>query len=188
MGRPLLDPDHTLRTARCLLRRPAMSDAQAMFEALGPGRVPEHSPFSLIESIADVEAQLERHAGRWLSDHGVTFAITDGRDGRFLGETSVFRQTDRWMLGYWIAVDAWGRGLATEAARALVDLVFDVLEAEHVWAGTVVENPASARVLQKLGFVQREEPIEPYAFADRRFEAVGWDLTRAAWRSGRPQD
>ena len=180
--RPLLEPDHTLRTERCLLRRPALSDAEGMFGALGRGRFPEHSPFSQITSVTEAATQLERHAGRWLSDHALTFAITDARDGRFLGETSVFRQTNAWMLGYWIGIDDWGRGLATEAASAIVDLAFDVLEAEHLWAGTVVVNPTSARVLEKLGFVRRAEPIEPYAFADRSFEAVGWDLSREAWR------
>ena len=54
-------------------------------------------------------------------------------------------------LGYWIARSFWGRGIATEAGRALVDIARTLglgqLEASHF-----IDNPASARVLDKLGF------------------------------------
>ena len=54
-------------------------------------------------------------------------------------------------LGYWIARDCWGRGYATEACTALVDIARTLglpsLEGSHF-----VDNPASARVLEKLGF------------------------------------
>jgi RimJ/RimL family protein N-acetyltransferase len=54
-------------------------------------------------------------------------------------------------LGYWIARPFWGRGLATEAGTALVDIARTLglpsLEASHF-----VDNPASGRVLEKLGF------------------------------------
>ena len=54
-------------------------------------------------------------------------------------------------LGYWIARASWGRGYATEACTALVEIARTLglpsLEASHF-----VDNPASARVLEKLGF------------------------------------
>jgi RimJ/RimL family protein N-acetyltransferase len=54
-------------------------------------------------------------------------------------------------MGYWIARPFWGRGLATEACRALIDiartLALPSLEASHF-----IDNPASGRVLEKLGF------------------------------------
>jgi len=54
-------------------------------------------------------------------------------------------------MGYWIARSHWGRGLATEACTALIDIARTLglarLEASHF-----VDNPASARVLEKLGF------------------------------------
>ena len=54
-------------------------------------------------------------------------------------------------MGYWIAPPFWGRGYATEACEALIDIArtlgLDSLEASHF-----IDNPASARVLDKLGF------------------------------------
>lgn len=55
-------------------------------------------------------------------------------------------------LGYWIRSDEWGRGYATEAARAVVALARDSLRLPRIQAGHFTDNPASGRVLQKLGF------------------------------------
>lgn len=55
-------------------------------------------------------------------------------------------------LGYWLAPDAWGRGYATEAGRAMVDIARHALGFRRLSSGHFVDNPASGRVLQKLGF------------------------------------
>lgn len=55
-------------------------------------------------------------------------------------------------LGYWIARPYWGRGYATEAGRALLAIARDTLRLEGVHAGHFLDNPASGRVLEKLGF------------------------------------
>lgn len=54
-------------------------------------------------------------------------------------------------LGYWISPDAWNRGYATEAARAVLDMA-PALRIRRITARPMVDNPASGRVLQKLGF------------------------------------
>ena len=54
-------------------------------------------------------------------------------------------------LGYWIAEDHWGRGYATEAARAALDIA-KTLGWSRIEAGHYLDNPASGRVLEKLGF------------------------------------
>ena len=55
-------------------------------------------------------------------------------------------------LGYWIGVAHWGRGYATEAARALIDHAFGELGCERLSSRARVSNPASRRVLEKCGF------------------------------------
>lgn len=56
-------------------------------------------------------------------------------------------------LGYWLTPDAWGRGYCTEAGRAILATVRDTLRVERVVSGHWVDNPASGRVLTRLGFV-----------------------------------
>lgn len=55
-------------------------------------------------------------------------------------------------LGYWLAPDAWGRGYATEAGRAVVDIARYALGLKRLVSGHFTDNPASGRVLAKLGF------------------------------------
>lgn len=55
-------------------------------------------------------------------------------------------------FGYWLTPDAWGRGYATEAGRAVLAIARDALGVRHVHACHYVDNPASGRVLRKLGF------------------------------------
>ncbi len=59
-------------------------------------------------------------------------------------------------LGYWIARDHWGHGYATEAGRGALE-VARALGHERVLAGHYVDNPASGRVLRKLGFRETGE-------------------------------
>lgn len=54
-------------------------------------------------------------------------------------------------LGYWLGVPYWNKGYATEAARAVVEYGFKVLRLNRIQARHMTNNPASGRVLQKLG-------------------------------------
>jgi RimJ/RimL family protein N-acetyltransferase len=55
-------------------------------------------------------------------------------------------------FGYWIARPFWGRGIATEAGRAMIAAARGSMRLERLVAGHFVDNPASGRVLAKLGF------------------------------------
>ena len=61
-------------------------------------------------------------------------------------------QEGEFELGYWVARPWWGRGIATEAGRALIANARDSLRLKRLVAGHFTDNPASGRVLQKLGF------------------------------------
>ncbi|MGK6321245.1 GNAT family N-acetyltransferase [Sphingomonas sp. DT-204] len=55
-------------------------------------------------------------------------------------------------IGYWLTPDAWGRGYATEAGKAMLGIARYGLGVRHLVSGHFVDNPASGRVLRKLGF------------------------------------
>jgi RimJ/RimL family protein N-acetyltransferase len=61
------------------------------------------------------------------------------------------RETGIGELGYWIGVPYWGRGYATEAAGAVVRYGFDTLALTRIAARAFCRNPASSRVLRKIG-------------------------------------
>jgi ribosomal-protein-alanine N-acetyltransferase len=57
-------------------------------------------------------------------------------------------------IGYWLAEPYWGRGIVTDAVRAIVPLAFDRYDLVRIQAGIFSNNPASMRVLEKCGFVR----------------------------------
>jgi ribosomal-protein-alanine N-acetyltransferase len=147
-----------LPTVRLLLRPFALSDAPAVQKLAGDRRIADTTlniPHPYPDGAA--ESWIATHAPAWQHGVGVSYAITHVDDGRLLGAVGLVIQPAQAVaeLGYWIAVDAWGKGYATEAATALCDLAFMELAVHRMQARHLVRNPASGRVMQKLG-MQRE--------------------------------
>ena len=68
-------------------------------------------------------------------------------------------------LGYWVAPEAWKRGVATEAGQAVIDWLAARGQADEIISGHFADNPASGRVLHKLGF--EETGMSPVFCAGR---------------------
>lgn len=69
-----------------------------------------------------------------------------------------------WELGYWLAMSAWGRGIATEAGAAMIADA-RIRGIERLIAGHFSDNPASARVLTKLGFAYSDGGAGTFMFS-----------------------
>jgi len=100
------------------------------------------------------------------------FVVTlPGEKGAPIVGTVGFKHADGGLeFGYWIARDHWGRGYATEAGRGALE-VARALGRSRVLAGHYVDNPASGRVLRKLGFRETGE-VRPTFCAARGGELV----------------
>jgi RimJ/RimL family protein N-acetyltransferase len=83
-------------------------------------------------------------------------------------------------LGFALARAAWGRGIATEAARALIDHAFETLDVPELEAFTHPDNAASGAVLRKAGMSEKGLATGPYGDVDRRFA-----IAREEWRPAR---
>lgn len=83
-----------------------------------------------------------------------SFLIFDRAKGSagLIGGVGIHDQDGLPEIGYWIASSHWGRGYATEAARAVVQLARHTLRIPRLVSGHFVDNPASGRVLRKIGF------------------------------------
>lgn len=85
------------------------------------------------------------------------FAVREAPGGPLVGMVSlraIDREHEEAELSFWIGHPFWGRGYATEAAGAAVDRAFDTLGINRIVAHHMVRNPASGRVLARLGFRQ----------------------------------
>jgi RimJ/RimL family protein N-acetyltransferase len=83
---------------------------------------------------------------------GSAVSLAIARDGRLVGNISIFGMPFRSELGYWLGRTHWGHGFATEAGGALLACAFDALKLPLVHCAAFLDNPASFRVQMKLGF------------------------------------
>ena len=140
------------RTPRLLLRPGWAEDAAALARALADLAVVRHlSTAPWPYRLADAEAHLAAPRDPVLPSL-LVFARTAGAP-QLVGSCGLGRRASgRVEFGYWIARPFWGRGYATEAGAALLDIAATLglarLDASHF-----LDNPASGRVLEKLGFV-----------------------------------
>ncbi|KUO53931.1 MAG: GNAT family acetyltransferase [Sphingomonadales bacterium BRH_c42] len=90
------------------------------------------------------------------------FLITRVGDAALVGCIGIDRKGPDIELGYWIARQHWGRGYATEAGRAVLE-ISTMLGHRRLVASHFLDNPASGRVLQKLGFEATGRVVSRYS-------------------------
>jgi ribosomal-protein-alanine N-acetyltransferase len=189
---PLLPLTTQLTTERLVLRAARPGDVPALryaarknLEHLRPwtARPPVGEDLT---SLTAVSNDVLRTRKAWKRGEGHTFWMFDsGSDERVLGRvqlSSVVRGAfHNAYLGYWCDAEHQGRGLATEAVRAVIGCAFELLELHRVQAAVMPRNAASLRVVEKLGF-RHEGRAERYlriagSWEDHEIFAV----TREEW-------
>ena len=141
-----------LQTERLLLRPPAAADISRFVPLLNDFEVAKNLtsvPFPYSED--DGCAWVVRAAGERVRGESYPFVLIDKTKDAFVGMCSVHPHLD-FMIGYWIGKPHWGRGYATEAGRRVAEFAFDELGARKLTANWMFDNPASGRVLEKIGF------------------------------------
>jgi RimJ/RimL family protein N-acetyltransferase len=114
----------------------------------------------------------------------VRLLIDRASDGGFVGWCSLSRWNPDHLsaaLGYCLDRPAWGQGFATEAARALLQWAFAALDLNRVQAETDTRNLASARVLEKLGFVREGTLREDCVVDGEVSDSWVYGLLRRDW-------
>jgi RimJ/RimL family protein N-acetyltransferase len=146
------------RTERLLLRPSWPEDASAIYAAVADEAIVRnlaHAPWPYTACDAAQFAELEH------SEHYPNFILMLRTDGapKLIGSCGLAERDGEVELGYWIARDHWGQGFAAEAAKAVVG-VAKALGHKKLVAGHYIDNPASGRVLRKVGFrpLDRIEP------------------------------
>ncbi|RST31360.1 N-acetyltransferase [Sphingomonas ginkgonis] len=140
------------RTERLLLRPGWIEDAPALAAAIADERIVRNlSAAPWPYRLADAEAFLSAPRDPVLPSFLVFVRTTAAPE--LIGSCALVRRPSGAVeLGYWIGRAHWGRGYATEAGRALIEIA-RALGLRRLEAAHFVDNPASGRVLEKLGFV-----------------------------------
>lgn len=139
---------------RSVLRPPVPADAEPMARYAANRAVSRNLldrfpyPYGLTDAQEFITTTAERQPPQ-------AFGIIV--DGHLVGTIGLEPATDvhrRSMeIGYWLGEPYWGRGIASEAVVAVTEYAFEAFGINRLWAGVFAWNPASARVLEKAGYV-----------------------------------
>jgi RimJ/RimL family protein N-acetyltransferase len=170
-----------IETERLMLRGPTLADAKAIAHLANDRRVGENTrclpyPYTHDHAIEFVRGTAETRRGPvFLIEHHHTPVGVVGID---------WREAEAPELGYWLGVDHWGRGFATEAARAAIDFTFEEFgDIDRLYAGARVSNPGSRNILEKCGFQWCGVELHRFAALGSSTPVDRFRLTRSVWSS-----
>jgi RimJ/RimL family protein N-acetyltransferase len=165
-------PDQpTLTTPRLVLRSLALSDAPRVEELVSDADVASTTaniphPYQ----AGGARTYIENHLAGSSATGEIVWAITE-RTAGLIGAIGLRHEASQMKaeLGYWIGKPWWRQGYATEAGRAAIEYGFLGLGLNRIFAHHMVRNPASGRVLEKLG-MRHEGSLRQHLRRDGRFE------------------
>jgi RimJ/RimL family protein N-acetyltransferase len=152
----------TLHDGDLVLRPGRLEDADAITAACQDPEIPRWTLVPSPYTRADAEAYLARSAEEHAAGTAANFLAVDAGDGRLLGSFSLMeigREPGYGEIGYWVAAEARGRGIATRGVRLLADWARDELGLTRIEVLPHKDNAASRRVAEKAGFLDTGELV-----------------------------
>ena len=145
-------PPEIFETDRLRLRRPVIEDAEAIFvEYAQDLEVTMYLTWKPTGKLEDTREHLRASATAWREGAAFGWVVLRKEDNQLLGAVGVRVDGHKVELGYVLAKRFWGKGYMTEAVQAVVNWSISEREVYRIWAVCDVENPASARVMEKVG-------------------------------------
>jgi [ribosomal protein S5]-alanine N-acetyltransferase len=177
-----------LRTARLLLRSIRREDIPAIVHLAGAREIAAttvHIPHPY--AAKDARTFLAKANKDFRGGSSVIFAVSIPPRRELCGEVGLFIKEahNHAELGYWIGVPFWGKGYATEAARAAVAFGFEKLRLHRIHAHYFAGNTASKRVLEKIGMRREGRSREHIKKWDRFINLENYGLLAAEFRGGK---
>ncbi len=166
------DSNKTITTNRLVLRLFQKSDAAAVTKLCNNYNIYKNTlylPYPY--SIEDALSWIEHHLDNFNANKSYEFAITDKESGEIVGAIALSNNHHfhHGEIAYWIGEEYWGNGYATEAAKAILQFAFVEKQYHKVFARFFRSNPASGRVMQKLG-MKKEGILIDHVRKENRYE------------------
>jgi len=142
-----------LETPRLILRHLRRDDVDAIFDVIGDAETMQYYPRSFERK--DAEEWVERNLKRYAEQGNGLYAVVLKSTCEVIGDCGLVQQNVEGIslleVGYHLRRDQWGRGYATEAARACLDYAFRNMDADKVISLIRPENLPSRRVAERNG-------------------------------------
>ncbi len=175
-----------IETERLILRPFKLSDAKIVQKKAGQPEVADTTrniPHPYPDGVA--EEWISNHQALFEANERITYAITVKGNDEIIGAVGlgIEKKENHAELGYWIEKDQWSKGYATEASRALVGYGFSKLKLHKIFATHLTRNPASGKVMEKLG-MHDEGLFKEHIIKNGKYEDLAMKgILKAEWES-----
>ena len=175
-----------LETERLVLRPFQISDADTVEKLAGDNQIASTTlnvPHPYPKGGA--KEWIATHEPKYLEGKGVVYAVTLKNSGELIGSIGLMSMVEHHQaeLGYWVGVPYWNQGFCTEAGKAILEYGFETMGLNRIHACYLTRNPASGRVLGKIGMIhegtRRQHVLKWGVYED--LELMG--ILRSDWES-----
>ncbi len=147
-----MKPPEIFETDRLALRKPRPEDAEAVFAEYAQDReVTKFLTWRPHENIEETREFIKTCVADWEGGPTFTWSITQKSANRTIGMIALRIHGFKADFGYVLAREYWGRGVVTEALKAVTRWAENQPEIHRIWSVCDVENVASSRVMEKAG-------------------------------------
>ena len=174
-----------IETERLIIREYTMADLDEEYENNLDPELFKYMPFNPPDTKEDIIKRIERliqkQKARPRTDFDVAIALKSNM--KLIGGCRLNKVSDiQGHIGYKLAKDNWGEGYATEAAKALTDYGFNVLNLHRVYASVHPDNAASIRVLEKVGMVLEGRLREDMLYRNGYRDSLIYSILEHEWK------
>lgn len=145
-----------IETERLILRSFELSDSKRVQQLAGNPKIAETTlniPHPYEDGMA--EGWINTHKENLIENKSITYAIIKKEDNELVGAIGLMMNNlhRKAELGYWIGVPYWGKGYCTESSKAIIELGFEELGLNKIYARALVSNIGSWSVMEKVGMI-----------------------------------
>ncbi len=183
---PQTDTRPSLETDRLILRPFGKTDEDAVFRICGEKEIAANTrtiphPYPRAQAVKWIEAQPEM----WENGKAAVFAICLKSTRELVGAVGleINEQDQNAELGYWIDKQHWGKGIGTEAAAEAIRFGFADLAVHKIHAHHITSNPASGRVMEKIGMVKEGLMRGHIRKWGRFYDVVFYGILNSDWQN-----
>lgn len=178
-------PNYNIEAEGILMRPFTLEDAKVVSELCNNYNIYKNTlvipyPYSEEDGIDWIQYQIENFD----PDRELNFAIIDKTTSELVGCVGLICSQIhlRCEIGYWIGEKYWGNGYATEAAKAAIAYVFEIMGYNKVYAKHFTTNPSSGKVMEKAGMKYEGTEREHYIKNGDYIDVASYSILRKEYK------
>lgn len=161
-----------IETDRLILQRLRYEDAEEIFYTYASKpEATRYMSFPTHQSVGDARNFLNYVVDAWDKGIEYAFGIRLKHDNRFIGSIGFINENGKVQFGYALSPNYWNKGVATEASKAVLELLKRQVDIHRIWTFIDAENVASGKVLLKCGLMEEARLSKWFRFVNQDNQA-----------------